>query len=326
MTKSNKKKVGKKRKGTGGGARGRAGPSKSGLIQTAMGACAVTNPFCPEAVGARWPDDSYTKSVGYSCPGVPIVLSTLTGSSATAIMCVGDMYAYSGATNVSPFTGPPATFTTLTQPLVLPSNVVRYRLTSYGIKLTGVVAPLSASGMVRVRLFSPADGSTLDSIDFRNVNADAAYDVPLARLSAKDLFIVPAPLGILARTFRVPPPNASIGAWENPGWQCAIVAIDGAPAATACLQVTLYYHYEFVFADGDAQNAFATAPPANSPLIAATSAGVMERVGNFFEGAAQTLDKVYQSRAMQYLAAAGASYMTKSPAPLMLMDRGRIVD
>lgn len=286
------------------------------VMSHAMQACSLTNPFCPEAIGARWPDNSYTKSVGYSHTAVPFTLSSDTTENSNLFL--GDVYAYAQNTNASPKTSP-YTYTTAVAVSGLPSNIARYRITSWGLKLSGIVAPLSASGRVRIRLFSPLTGTTLNSISGTSALADAVYDIPLARLANKDFFIIPAPLGNNARLFRdYASATGTLANWINPGWQCVQVAIDGAPASTACIQISAYYNYEFVFADGDASTYFAHPPPASNPVAQQASAGVLEKVGNFFEGTAQALDRVFQSRAAQYLIAGGMSYAAKNPTPLLL--------
>lgn len=295
-------------------------PKSGGYIGMAMQACSVTNPFCPEAIGSRWPDNSYTKSVGWSITGTPISLGTSGTDTKAGILLVGDIYNYALMTNTSPVSSP-ITFSTLAQAVTSPSNVGRYRLTSWGLKISGIVAPLSASGLVRIRLMSPMTGASLASIGLTSTMVDATLDVPLARLSGKDLFIIPAPLGTDARLFReIADTTSTLSSWRSLGWQSVFIGLDGVPAATSCIQVSLYYNYEFVFQDGDSSNAYAQPPPPNNPAVRTANAGLLESVGNFFEGTAQTLDRVFQSKAARWLGKAGAAYYTRSPAPLMIAD------
>lgn len=305
-------------------------PNKRGLISLAMQTCSVTNPFCPEAIAARWPDDSYSKSVGWSVPGTPVTLTTAASSSLTGMLFVGDLYNTSNPTNATPLTSGPLTFTTLAPLVTVPTGIARYRITSWGIKLTGIVAPLSAGGIVRIRLFSPMSGTSLSSISTFSTAADAIYDVPLSRFATKDVFITPASLGSTpAHTFRdFSLATTTLSSWTNPGWQVVLVSVEGATASSALLQAQVFAHYELVFVDGDSQTQFAKQPPANNPAVRDASANVFERVGNFVEGTVATVDKLYQSRAMQYLTAGAMAYGSKSPAPLLALmgNTPRIVD
>lgn len=249
------------------------------------------------------------------------MLTTAAGSSITGALFVGDIYAHAAYDNAPPVSSP-LSFSSLNSVATLPGtpgSIARYRLTSWGLKIVGAVAPLNATGFIRVRLFSPLSGSTLATNSISTIFADECYDIPVARLATKDLFIIPAPLGDNARLFRNADDATPVLAnWVNPGWQCVQVAVDGAPASTTIAAVHVYYNYELVFVDGAPNHAFAQPPPPNNPLVQQTSAGVLERIGNFFEGTAARLDSMFQSRAFQYASAGAASYITRNPAPLML--------
>lgn len=189
-----------------------------------------------------------------------------------------------------------------------PAGVARWRLTSWGLRITSSLTPMNASGMVRVRLMSPLTGLTLGSLNITTPLADAVYDVPVARLLNKDLFVVPAALGVNARTFRDPVTTAVIANWVNPGWQVVHVAVTGGPASQTAVTVSSYYNYELIFGDGEAATLFAQPPPQNSPALRNGVAAAFEKVGNFVEGTVQTIDRVYQSAAGRMAVNAAARY------------------
>jgi len=278
-------------------------PLKQGSL--AMQVCSVSNPFCPEAKGARWPDNSYTKSVGWSYNATN-TLFTLAAGDISGLFFAG-LANFASPTGITTGTCAYGGATTLPP---IPTGVGRWRLTSWGVKLTTPLSALTASGTVSVRMFSPMNGASLTSISGMSSAADFALDIPLARLSSKDLYLVPMPLGNEARMFRDNTLPATVAVWENPGWQVIHVYVSGAPAATVVCNYTVYYNYEFIFFDGDSGNQFSIAPPKDNPPVRFVNGSVLNDVGNFFEGAASTLDSIYQSKAFKYIKGAGELALT----------------
>lgn len=283
-----------------------------------MQVCSVTNPFCPESIGARWPDNSYTKSVGWSMTDLTAELGTNGAGGCCAL------FFPEGCVAQGSVTGTTATFTgSMSFMQNWPTGVVRYRITSWGLRVSTQLSPMTVSGMVRIRLFSPLNGSFFNTTSVTSNMADASHDIPLARLVGKDGFIIPAPLGdVNARQFRdIADFNPVIASYKNPGWQIAQVSISGGPASFAgAVFVNAFYNFELIFADGDAQTAFAQPPPENNLAVREASASVFSSVGNFFDGAVSAVDRLYNSKAARFAGKIGMAYMTKSPAPLLIRD------
>jgi len=305
---------------------GKSSPPMHKSMAYSMGVCNITNPFCEGSVGSRWPDDSYTKSVGWSTTNNPYDLLTDSNGNASRLI-VADLGAPIANGTVA---GVTATYTgSFGQLAAPPGNVARWRITSWGIRITSALTPMTASGMIRIRLNSPLLGASLASFNVTSPLADAVYDVPVSRVIGKDLFVIPAPLGTNARLFRDANRSMVINDWQNPGWQTINVAVTGGPASVNALVISTYVNYEFVFTDGDASTAFAQPPPANSPVLRNGSAGVVQKIGNFVEGTVQSIDRMYQSAAGRMLIGAGASYMfgpVGGTAAGMLMNGQRDVD
>lgn len=281
-------------------------------IRFAMEACSISNPFCPEAVAARWPDNSFTKSSGYSLTGTHAELaSDANGNGATLFLPTGQRAA-------GTVTGVTGAFAALTD-FALPSNIVRWRVTSYGLRISSPLSKMTATGNLLIRLVSPMNGSTLQSVDTTSIRADSIMDVPISRLIDEDVFVLPMPLGDNARWFNAGTPNDenTIANWVNPGWQVPLITIRGAPASTQTLRVLCYYNFEFVFADGASETYFATAPPPDQPAVRSANSGLLSSIGNFFEGTAEKLDSIFRSKALNLgvrMIGAGA---TRNPALLL---------
>jgi len=293
----------------------------------AMGACSISNPFCPEAIGARWPDNSFTKSNSFSFSGERVSLTSNASGAASVLFTAALSQQYYAGT----MTGTTAAYTT-GNGLGTFANISRYRITSWGIKIQCASPMMTTTGTLNIRLFSPQLGTSLASINTVMYMADASYDIPMNRLIGNDIHVIPMPLGVDARRFIVPDAGTyNITSWTNPGWQAINVATSDALASTVVCNVYCYYNYEFVPADGDILNAYAIAPPADSPLLRGANAGVLERVGNFIEGAATKVDNIFKSNAMKYIAAAGGAYFggpsgAAAGYSTALAVRGRAVD
>jgi hypothetical protein len=288
--------------------RAKMGMNMAAGMQTAMGICSVTNPFCPEARGARWPDNSYTKSVGLSYQSSTTLSSDANGKLSSILMVgsspliaagvvTGDAVAY---TNSVLFPG-----------ISAPSAVARFRLTSYGVRIFCVGTKMNTQGQLRLRLFSPLFGNVLSATTMSNTSADSMIDVPLSRLIDQDMWVIPVPLGHIGRQFipDVSPVQAgAIASWQNPGWQVLQVAVDGGQVSTAMVGITIYYNYEYVFDDTSTMQLLAAPPPDNSLVVQQGSAGVLAKVGGFVEGSAKGLDNIVKSSAFKWLGAAAGAY------------------
>lgn len=286
-------------------------PSNMALV---MQACSVSNPFCPEAVGARWPDNSMTKSAAFTYRNSMLLTTNAAGLLSSAYMAssapavatatvAGTTASYGG--NWAVFSG-----------IAGSASTTRFRVTSIGYKISCTSPRLSTQGRLRLRIFSPLETSTLVSFEINTQYVDSVYDVPLARLIDKDVYVTPAPLGDIARIFRdsaeyiVTDPVASA---PNPGWQILVVSVDGMTANTACVSVEVFAHYEYVYGDGATTAQFATAPPRSNMAVREANASVVEKIGGVVEGTASYLDRLSKSAAAKYLGGA-AAYLLGGPA------------
>lgn len=274
-------------------------------IGLAHGICGVTNPFCKEATGARWPDNSNSKSLTFDVEGAYIEYATDAAGTA------GSLYTAAPANMryACSISGTTATSLTSSSFVGFPT-MARWRCTSWGLKLSCSLPPLSTQGTVSIRLFSPEKLSTLASYSITAPYADAVYDVPLRRLIDHDMFVIPMPLGDRPRIFNPTDTVTVIGSGDSYGWQVASVAVIGAPVSTAgVLRITAYYHYEFVPPDGDQLYTYAKAPPKQNKLITDGNGDVLSSVGNFIEGTASKVDAVVNSKAAKYIGAIGGFFL-----------------
>jgi hypothetical protein len=255
--------------------------------------CSVSNPFCEEAIGARWPDNSFERTIGYSITNQPI--SLLSSSGQNALLFIPDAkYQYVTAASIA---GGVISWSGTSTQLVTGITDSRWRITSWGLKLRVVSSVMNTTGMCRVRLFSPTDYSQIGSSAIAPTFADASYDVTLASLIEKELHIIPMPISDNARLWQ---PNSNTNAgWggnKNAGWQVVQVCVDGAyTTSQACLEIAVFYNYEFSPLVSDSNYAFTVAPTVENLAVQHGNANVLHKVGNFVEGATRAVDTLFMA-------------------------------
>jgi hypothetical protein len=279
-------------------------------------ACAITNPFCPAAWGARWPDNSMTKSVGWSGRSFQAHVADANGN--IGYMFLPGLYDQ-GRAPVVPVAEPAdfgiaSAYGNLFTP---PADIARWRITSWGIKIRSTAPKLSAQGMLRIRLFSPQVYDTLVTASLESFYADSSHDIPLSRLIDHDVYVLSMPLGTDARLFRDDQFDITAGGGlldrRNVGWQVITIKLSGGTPSVQQLETEVFYNYEFVFADGSSSYAFAKSAPKDDPVARGANASVFEKIGNFVDGSASVVDRITKSAAVKYLVGGAVGYFTKSP-------------
>jgi len=283
--------------------------------------CSVTNPFCDVARGARFPDGAATKSLGYSTFGVPWTFPTDAGGRGGAMVVPNPLTPFSPYAS---FAAGVATYSNTLQALSAFPSASRIRITSWGFKITCLQSKMLAAGMVRVRLYSPSNFTALVNVDSATDKCDSAIDVPLSRLIDEDLFVIPAPIGTNARLFvdaaTLP---ATLASCPNIGWQVAAVFVDGAVASTNVIQISFFVNTEYVPLDSAVEYAFARPAMPLLPPVVDNVPGVLEKVGNFVEGTALKVERLFDSAAVRIASRfASAVYGGPPGAALALMPRG----
>lgn len=295
---------------------------KSSSMSLTMGICSISNPFCPEAIQARWPDNSNTKSVGWSMSGLPkAITADAAGSASIMLFGIPQYNSMVATTVVGDVITWPATCSSL---FTVPANVSRWRTTSWGFRVTCSAAPLTLTGNLRIRMFSPQNCLGLGTTSLTSMSCDSSYDVPLHRILDKDVFVLPMPLGTNARLFNEQATANTLLGTNPSGWQIAQISVQGAPINAVAFNIHSYYNFEFVFDDGDASMAFGAPPPLDNPLLRAGTSVVMTKMNNYVEGTLATVERLaigaaskFASTAMRAMGPGGAM---AGQGLLMLLD------
>lgn len=258
--------------------------------------CSISDPFCEAAVGSKWHDDAANKTMPYAARSLGVVQSNPAGEGAVLVVpgfkyqlaigaAAGGVGTFTGTTSAIPFTFTPS----------------GYRLVSWGLTLKRVTAPLTSSGIVRIRGLSNINGSALGTIN-SNLFNDFHFDIPLQ--DCDDVAIIGRRLNETHHFFRSPAEtNASnaITDWVAPGWAPLLVYVAGVPASSDILQVEYFFNYELIWDDGDSMSLMTTPSPPSNPMLATASSKVTQSIGNVFTKGVKQVENAVIKAASSYI-------------------------
>lgn len=242
--------------------------------------CSFTDPFCHHARNAQFSTVGSTPSVPFTLKHVVNVGTNASGEFSILVLPNYGCYPYVNALTLS---GGFANFSTNFSTLPILDGVVGFRITSYGIKLAPLAAPLYRSGMIHLRTFSVSNSSQFDSIAIATFNAAATLDVPYSDISQTAINLQRT--DPTSRNWWEPDGVAvggsPISTWTAPGYQSCLISGSGLPASITAMNVEFTIHYELVFTDSVGMNMLATKPPPPNKLIDDASDMVSAKLENF---------------------------------------------
>lgn len=249
--------------------------------------CGLTDPFCEHANGAKYPDDSRTRTLAYSRRSRGSISSLPDGTGAFLFYPIYDFQgvsypATSSGDQVLTWTNFPATSYI--------GNASSYRIVSWGVRFRNITAPLSSSGMVHLRGWGNIEGASFDGVSTRSYNASSALDTPLQ--DAKDIVYVGEHTSQMPQAFySVNSDAANVAGNTAHGFNGLTVYLAGVPASVDVLDYEMVVHFELVFETSDGLGQAATpAPPAN-PLITAGANYVSSSAKSMFQYGIERVSK-----------------------------------
>lgn len=274
--------------------------------------CGLSDPFCSAAVNAKYMDNSSTKSLPYT---THIRNSFTTNASGNVGILICPSWNYYPFSLPSATAGTVYTFGAPRAVLVPPAGAARVRLVSYGIVCRSVVAPLSASGMVRVRGFAVQDGFYVSVCDGTTYNCDFYEDFPLRDVA--NAAVIGRRTDPTCKNFRTPPQIDAgnlVTNWIAPGFGPILISVDGAPASTSVLDIEIVLHWEITLDDSSDLQQLSTKSPAYD-LVLDTAQSTMSSVAqNVFKQGVQAAGKYIESLAVRALGSA-----VPAARPLLLL-------
>lgn len=275
--------------------------------------CSITDPFCSAAWGAKIPDGACSRSIATTYEKLHTLTSDANGN--IAFLAVPELVGSNALLDSIDNSFKSATFSAFAVDNY-DTNAKRWRMVSFGAEVSSIVAPLSASGMVHLRTFSPYNYKSLSQITINTVYADSMRNIPTHKLANEK--IISKRLGTEALLFHDVVPITFGDSEEDsspiPGYQVIFIGATGLPPNTPCLVVRTVRHIEYVPSDGSSSYAFASKPPKPNSAVIQQSATTLSNVGNYLgEKASQVIHSdVAQSfgrRALGWGVNAAANYL-----------------
>jgi hypothetical protein len=258
---------------------------QSRLKQQAVHAtCGLTDPFCPYARSAKYPDDSPVRTLPYTQKGRINLGSDVNGELRYLWY---PQYGFVPVTYSAAATGAAVTAWTDFANDSSISGVAKYRIVSAGYRLKSIIAPLNASGEVNLRDW-PDTAANLAAVDCLSYNATSSMSIATR--------LVDETTGVSSHTFDLPQlfypasgASAIVTSTAANGFNPQTIYATGLPVSTVCFVLEYVIHYELIFLDSSSMSLLTTpSPPANSMLTAA-AARVSSALPSFFDRGAKAL-------------------------------------
>lgn len=257
--------------------------------------CGITDPFCPHAKGARWPDGNGSNTLTYQARGLLNLVTTVDGASLS----------YLGATlpfNSLPpgaYGAPTFTMNAAFQRAGTNSNwqayASTYRVVTAGIIIRNILPAMTAQGILvitRMTTFPSLGASVTTGL----LNQGEVYTVPIT--AGMEIPLLFSPVGIDARDFKSQNINTTI----NDGWNVYKIEVIGSVASASVITIELVYNIEFTLIENYAD--MSTLSTVENPIsIASTTIAtkLTNSIGTVIYNGASKFSSLIATKAAQAL-------------------------
>lgn len=274
--------------------------------------CALTDPFCEHAYGAKYPDDSSVRSLTQTVHQLYNVVSNPSGLAATFF--TPSYGAAIGHPTCTPGIVPEYVVnSSVSNPYAL-TGVKEYRITSWGVRLKAIGAPLYRSGVVHIRFYRESSWLATD-IQGTKYNGEQSLDIPVA--DCLDVQLIGQHSAAPPANFYLKDNVGTLTQWDSPGYNCIGVYIDGVRADETILQVEVIAHYELLFGEGTSLGPLGTPPPPANPLVTQAASLVSSTASNIFTAGARQVAKSLEQAAINALQGIGRRAVRAGTLALM---------
>lgn len=245
--------------------------------------CGLTDPFCEHARGARYPDDSSSRTLPFTHRARYNLISNVTGD---LNYLWWPSFGFEPLTFPSLVAGNVVTTWTDFPAQALISGVTKYRIVSSGFIVKSITAPLNASGEIGVRTWPSSMGSAMQPLDLASYNCNQAKNQPLRLLNG--MAVVTEHSDQMPQVFyqsSLDTPTVAIRAAN--GFTPATIYATGVPASTTVAVIETYIHYELCFDDSTGMQQVAVPPPPSNAIVTQAAAKVTSAIPAIMEKGAQ---------------------------------------
>lgn len=270
--------------------------------------CAITDPFCPAAAGAKLPDADSARSIGLGLRE-KIILST--NASGVGVLSINPslLHLYRTATTI---TG--TVITTFSANVAISSNTAiasacsAYRVVSWGVRIFPIIAPTNQSGTVRVITTAESPGSGYETAgNLHSQYQDFALATPEVLWTAKDKGVQSREYVDIASTRGTLP------------WEEVVIFVQGAAASSDVLAVEVYLNIEATVNLGAMTTALTTPATPERPHVMTARSHLKESFSGVFMGSVKQFGNMVVNSAKHALVDAASALL---PAGLNIVARG----
>lgn len=219
------------------------GPSRQKASAHSMkeAVCAITDPFCPKAKNAKWPDGQGGGTLTMQIRS-HVVMNTGLGSTTNQGMSLATGSLPYGLLATGNVTGGnwvcSATLTNTTAGSNFSTYCQRYRIVSWGIIVRNLLPALTASGYVTITRQTTMPLVSDNQIPVGSLNGSQVETHPIC--AGMEIYIIGKPQGNTARQFVSETTNVS----TNTGWDTIKIEVTGAGSDKA-IDIEYVYNVEF---------------------------------------------------------------------------------
>lgn len=264
--------------------------------------CGLTDPFCSHAYGAKYPDDSATRTLPWTAHKINTLTSGPTGEITGIFLPNYNYFSLHHCATTAGIATPGALFPDATSP----TDIQQFRIVSAGLRIKAVCAPLYASGMVHIRIGDLQKAASYGPTFMPALFGGAeSLDIPLQ--DCKDVTIMCPRTAQPRGNFYLPgviTPGSVATDWTAPGFAPVTVSVSGGPTDVAVLSIEYVIHYELQFDFGINTAMLATSPPAYNPVVTSVANQLSSTTQSIFATGLKSLAGYVERRAVGAIAGA----------------------
>jgi hypothetical protein len=239
---------------------------------------ALANPFSPQAVGVKIPDDDSSRSVAVT---IHDSVQLATNANGHADVCFsaklsGETYvtaATTGSGGVLTWNSP----SDLTDTAAYVAAFDTYRVCSWGVRVYNTLAPTSQKGIIRIITCPESPNTKTPFI----TNGGLHEDLKIFPASETDIHWISRPQGTEWKQYVKFDDTA-----YAPDWDHVHIRYEGGPVSTSnALMVEVIYHVECQIALGGVTATMATPAADHKPHVLSASAKTLAKHGGSHAGA-----------------------------------------
>lgn len=259
--------------------------------------CSITDPFCPAAKGAKFPDSGATNTLAWQSESY--LTLTTDASGRAAAFCSPDPGSYvSVATAYTGSTGNAVNLASTPLPAPNFSNFTatgfcNFRVVSHGVQIRGIMSQMNSQGTLGIVALPAALGQIVVGTTPTSIDLDSTNFADNKRIScntALELTAVSRPDAIFSKEFKTPttPAAATVVTQGN---EVLIPYIVGGPASSACIQIRMITNYELEFTVGTVFNQLATPQASDNPTVVKGQGAVFKAVDRIVVGGSKEIER-----------------------------------